>query len=97
MVFLVPTIRVFQDFLDFLFFGNQFFLVTPLHPLAHAIVCGAEPKVKGKCNNLFPHFWSAKHFFIENDNYGNKQEDFSDDDSNQKKRLVGFVNNLGYL
>lgn len=97
LVFLVLTIWVFEDLPELTSFVEWFFLVTPLHSLAHAIVYGVRLEVEGKCKPLFSHFWSEKHFLIENDTYVYKEEDFSDKDSYQKNILVGFVNNLVIL
>lgn len=97
LVSFVSMIPVFAYFLEFLPFIGQIFLVTPLHPLAHATICRAEPGVDGKCMSLFTHCWSVRHFLMKNDKYVYKERYFSNGESYQNKKLVGFVNNLGYL
>lgn len=58
LVYLVSTIRVFEDIPGLFPFVDRFFLVTPHHPLAHKTICRAEPEVGGKCKPLFPYYWS---------------------------------------
>lgn len=93
-VLLVSMIRIFEDLPPFV---DRFFLVNPLHTLAHATTCGAESGVKGKCKPLFTHCWSTKHFIVMNETYVYGDRDFFDEDSYQKKKLLDFVNLQGYL
>lgn len=56
-----------------------------------------EPGVGDKCNPLFPHCYTAKHFLLKNGTYVYREEDFSDEDSFQKKKLLDFVNRMSFL
>lgn len=51
--------------------------------------------MKGKCKPLFPR--SKKHFLLENALYIYGESEFNIEDSFQKKRMLYFVNHLGYF
>lgn len=51
---------------------------------------------EGRCNPLFPYFWSVKHFLLGNDSYIYKESEILIEDSFQKKKLMNFVGLLGY-
>lgn len=97
LVFLVPTIHIFEDFSDLRPFTDRFFFVTPLYPLAHVTISGIESGVKGKCKPLFPHFWCVKHFLLENDTFIYRERNFLVEDSFKKKKVLEFVDYLNYL
>lgn len=65
--------------------------------MAHATIFQVEPGVGGKRNPLFPHCCTAKHFLLKNGTYVYREEDFSDEDSFQKKKLLDFVNHPSFL
>lgn len=53
--------------------------------------------MEGKFKLSFPHCWSVKHFLLENGSYFYGEEEFTVEDSFQKKKLLDIFNCLVYV
>lgn len=97
MIHLMQDIYSFGDFLECLKnFKNRFFLVTPLHLKAHAMVCMVGNDMRGRCTNLFNKYWNNSHLLMRNELYLYKGDELSEENMYLKKWMMGFVKVLGY-
>lgn len=61
-------------------FEDWFFLVTPIHLEAHAIICVVEDIMEGRCIELFLMYRIESHLLMGNNVYVYKEEGISDED-----------------
>ena len=63
----------------------------------HFIIYTIGIGVEGRCTELFPKYLDEEYFLIGNRVYVYKEKDLTTEDLYHKKRLMSFINDLGYL
>lgn len=61
------------------------------------IVFTIRNRVKDKCVELFPKYWTESHLLMGNRVYVYKEEYISSENLYQKKQMMNFINDLGYF
>lgn len=72
-------------------------LISPFTKVAHANTCNIDSKSPYQCSDKFSKFWRESHFLADNGFYVYRLYDLSQEEFYIKRKLVAFLEDLGYV